>query len=87
MKKRHRPLIIIAIVIIATSGTGIIIDAPVASQSSFDWEFMGTSPRAELQIRAAVIALAGTPHGQPSSKLTSKMYYVAELFVGSNWTE
>ena len=28
---------------------------------SFDWGLRGTSPRAELQIRAAVIALAGAP--------------------------
>ena len=38
--------------------------------------------RAELHIRVAVIALAGTPRGQPSSKITSKKCHVAELLVG-----
>ena len=36
----------------------------------------------ELRIRVAVIALAGTPRGQPSSKITSKMSHVAGLLEG-----
>ena len=38
--------------------------------------------RAELHIGVDVIPLAGIPRGQPSSKITSKMFHVAELIVG-----
>ena len=43
---------------------------------------LGGGMRAESYNRVAVTALACIPRGQPSSKLTSKMFDVAEQLVG-----
>ena len=52
---------------------------------SFDWELRGTSPRAELQIRAAVIALAGAPRGTLSLATHHSKQFSVKFEACTGW--